>query len=389
VKIINHSLQWGLRLVFLMMVLPALGDPLDHWTIVPSGTTNTLRSVAYGNGMYVVTGDAGTILTSTNGTDWLPAASGITNALFEVCYATNTFVAVGSAGAILTSTNGALWSAQSVGAAYQLNAVTYSDFGFVAVGGPGAIFTSTNGTDWVIQSCATSNSFDGIGAGLGKVYIGAFENPLAYFWSTNGSTWFYLTNTPLGIQPQLFSGGFACGNGFVLGVMFRGQFTKSFDAVNWTLYRSPFFYCFCLTFARAQFVGVGGNFSAGGRTIGTSTNGIDWHMRYSAKNEGRLLGVIYGNHHFVAVGDGGSILISDAMLWFSNPSVMAGGLHLTLDAEPGTIYHVQTTTNLSLPGWNEIGTVTNADEADEIILPYSQTSPKAFYRVTTQQASGH
>ena len=82
--------------------------------------------------------------------------------------------------------------------------------------------------------------------------------------------------------------------------------------------------------------------------------------RYNKISEGRLLGVAYGNQRFVAVGDVGGVLISDPIVWFLNQSVAADGLHLTLDAEPGTPYRLQSATSLSPPNWTDIGTVTTA-----------------------------
>src|SRR5690606_12324155 len=49
---------------------------LNYWFVSPSGTSNALNGVAYGNDLLVAVGANGTILTSTNGTSWTSRSSG-------------------------------------------------------------------------------------------------------------------------------------------------------------------------------------------------------------------------------------------------------------------------------------------------------------------------
>lgn len=163
----------------------------------------------------------------------------------------------------------------------------------------------------------------------------------------------------------------------VVGVRVRGLFCRSVDGNTWTMGSSPFVYCFGIAQARHTFVTAGGTFSSGGRTIGTSTNGLDWETRYLKSNEGRLLGVAYGNHRFVAVGDGGGIVVSDPLLWLSNPRVIGNGFKLTLNGETNGVYHIQKATD-DLTSWEEVVTVTNGADSVEVTLPFS--APSAFYR---------
>jgi hypothetical protein len=64
-----------------------------HWSLHPTGTTNNLLSIAYGNGVFVAVGgtsdvgvNTGSILTSTNGADWVLRDPG-TNVEFRVASA--------------------------------------------------------------------------------------------------------------------------------------------------------------------------------------------------------------------------------------------------------------------------------------------------------------
>jgi hypothetical protein len=367
--------------VILSTVLAVHADPLDYWMSVSSGTTNHLRAVAFGGKAFVTVGDAGTVLTSGDGVVWTPAALGITNSFFGVAFGQGLFVCVGSSGTLLISTNGSEWSPRTSGTLNQLNAVASTPLGFVAAGNGGTILTSSDGSNWVARTPGTTATFVGVGFAFGRIFAGAEVNPPALFWSTNGSVWDYMTNVPPSQQPDLFNGGFAYGNGVLLGTRIRGLFARSLDGNNWTNIQSPFFYCFGLTFARDTFVTVGGDFNGGRRTIGTSTNGVNWQTRYFRTNEARLLGVAYGHHRFVTVGDNGSILVSAPLLWLAKPFARVDGFHLTLCGEAGGVYHIQQATDFSTLSWKEIRAVTNESDAVDLTLPPASVSPNAFYRV--------
>src|SRR5205807_461714 len=85
-------------------------DPLDIWTWRnPFPPAVSLSAVAYGNGQFVAVGFGGTILTSTDGVNWLLRQSGIQNYLKGVSYGNGQFVAV-AYGTILTSADGVNWA---------------------------------------------------------------------------------------------------------------------------------------------------------------------------------------------------------------------------------------------------------------------------------------
>ena len=65
----------------------ASSDNGSSWTSRTSGTTNSLRGVAFGNNTFVAAGVDGTILTSSdNGTTWTSRTSGTTNLFYEITY---------------------------------------------------------------------------------------------------------------------------------------------------------------------------------------------------------------------------------------------------------------------------------------------------------------
>ena len=76
------------------------------WTnrTASSGTTNLLTGITFGKGLFVATGEFGTILTSPNGTNWTainPAPT--TELLYALDYDGENFTAVGTAVSLFTS----------------------------------------------------------------------------------------------------------------------------------------------------------------------------------------------------------------------------------------------------------------------------------------------
>src|SRR5207247_2112923 len=78
-----------------LCIIAAYGGPLDDWTTRDSGVSADLYGIAHGNNTFVVVGDRGTILTSSDGISWVPRASGLpTNEiLVDVTFGAGTFVA--------------------------------------------------------------------------------------------------------------------------------------------------------------------------------------------------------------------------------------------------------------------------------------------------------
>ena len=65
------------------------------WTSRTYSEDKQLLGVTYGNGIFVVVGATGTIITSSDGFTWTKRTSGYSNALKGVTYANGTFLIVG------------------------------------------------------------------------------------------------------------------------------------------------------------------------------------------------------------------------------------------------------------------------------------------------------
>ncbi len=88
-------------------------ESADRWSVQYSGTTNSLKNCAYGNGIFVAVGVQGTILTSADGKEWIAQMSVTGNTLNSLVFGNGQFVVVGRSGTILTSQDGESWSEQT------------------------------------------------------------------------------------------------------------------------------------------------------------------------------------------------------------------------------------------------------------------------------------
>ena len=115
---------------------------LNHWVSCYSNTSTDLWGIAYGDGLWVVVGYNGTILTSPNGTTWTSVTGNTSSDLLGVTYANDLWVAVGYDGTILTSPNGTTWTPRASSTTSYLLGVTYANDLWVAVGYDGTIVTA-------------------------------------------------------------------------------------------------------------------------------------------------------------------------------------------------------------------------------------------------------
>ena len=120
------------------------------WVAQNSNTPNALRGATYGTGsaagasaQYVVVGDSGTIVTSTNGTTWSPTTlPGVPN-LRAIRFGTR-FVAVGQevvvgqGAAVVYSDDAIKWSSSAVPGSADLASIIFTPAMYLAVGASGA-----------------------------------------------------------------------------------------------------------------------------------------------------------------------------------------------------------------------------------------------------------
>jgi hypothetical protein len=126
------------------------------WEQVNSPTVNDLQAVAANEGMFVLGGAKGTILTSADGVSWQPRNSGITNFLSSATLFPQGWIVTGSAGAILRSPDAKTWTKQSSGVTDWVYSVRFVGGKLVAVGANGLILTSEDGAKWDKRNSGTT-----------------------------------------------------------------------------------------------------------------------------------------------------------------------------------------------------------------------------------------
>jgi hypothetical protein len=284
-----------------LLAISGRADPLDTWTWRnPLPTANDLSGIAYADGQFVAVGEAGTILTSTNGLEWVQRPSATELPLAAVAYGNGRFVAVGGdtehpgdlrpSSIIVTSTNGANWIATELPGQGRLNGVAYGAGQFVAVGVNGLVATSSDGLIWAVTRPGPQySSLNAVNYANGKfVVVGA--NP-----------------------------GFA----LVPGLLVPGLVLVSTDGLSWAQADPGTNNLYSVAYGNGEFVAVGwsdsvtsSNEFAPHGVILTSTDGMSWDLGQAGTQGLELLsGLAYGDGQFVAVGQGPILISTNGENW--------------------------------------------------------------------------
>ncbi|EPD85974.1 hypothetical protein HMPREF1207_02929 [Paenibacillus sp. HGH0039] len=279
------------------------------WMTHSSGTRDLL-SVIYVDGMYMAVGAAGTILTSSDGVSWMVRTSGTTNDLRRVTYGNGTYVAVGQVGTILTSSDGENWTSRASGTTQYLFDVSYSNGTYMAVGAVGTILTSSDGASWMSRASGTTNGLYGVNYVNGTYVVVGLGGKILT--SSDGANW---TSRTSGTTNNLIS--VAYGNGTYVAVGVSGTVLTSSDGVSWmTRMSGTTNHLVGVSYVNGMYMATG----AGG-TILTSSDGVSWTRSMSGATLNPLYGVSHGNGTYVAVGLGGAIVTSsDGASWTSRTS---------------------------------------------------------------------
>jgi hypothetical protein len=165
-----------------------------------SGTTQTLRTVIFGGGKFVAVGDAGTVITSTDGITWTVQTFPTTSAVYSVTYGNGIYVAVcfHATNRIYTSPDAVTWTLQNTSAINGSVSGTCVHFGngrFV-MGTAGSLFGySDDGVNWYASTQPGNNSNVLRMDYLNGVYVAVATNHYI-FTSTDGVAWVAMANLP-------------------------------------------------------------------------------------------------------------------------------------------------------------------------------------------------
>jgi hypothetical protein len=113
------------------IAVSARADALDNWFLRTSGTTAILRAATYGNGNFVVVGNGGVLLTSTDGSNWVSRSSGRPADKACATYGNGILVAAGGFFGngptnVLVSTNASNWFGLYPGTTTDLLGASYA-----------------------------------------------------------------------------------------------------------------------------------------------------------------------------------------------------------------------------------------------------------------------
>ena len=304
------------------------------WTSRTAATSNSWRSIAYGNGRFVAVSNTGTgtrVMSSTDGVTWSTTSTGVPDGNFsDVTWDGTNFIAVTNSSQTsttdraITSTDGINWTSRSFPVARNMQAVTCSNSICVAVANNGtagtagrAMSSADHGATWTARFPAADNSWFGVAYGNGtfvavsNTVAGTINNRVMT--SANGTTWASRQAAEDNNWTDI-----AYGNGTFVAVASSGtnRVMTSTDGASWTSQTVATNDWQSITYGNGLFVAV--STTGAGNRVMTSPDGVTWTQRTSASNS-NWLGVAAGNGVFAAVAGDGSAMTS-------NPSSTAATL---------------------------------------------------------------
>jgi uncharacterized protein YebE (UPF0316 family) len=199
-------------------------------------------STCYGNGYFVVVGDSGTILSSSNGTNWNQGTLDYSNS--------------GDVSVQVGDTKVSVKNSYSEGS-FNLRGVTYGAGKFVAVGDDGAIFMSQNRINWkwVAYTCKVDNNLFSVTYGNGR-YVAVGQNATILA-SKDAINWHVVReDSDVGIKSDLLGIKYG-GNGVFAFVGADGLIAGSYDGTTWLPISFGGDDLIGITYANGNFVAVG------------------------------------------------------------------------------------------------------------------------------------
>jgi hypothetical protein len=220
--------------------------------------------------------------------------------------------------------NGATWTAHNPGTTIPLTTVAYYGGVWVAVGiSAGLVYAlySTNLTSWTSVKLTTAGTASTVAvcAGPDKLVLGSTDNTgyLAFWTSTNGSSWTHYSTTFPGVNCS----GIAYGNGLYMACG-AGFFCYSSDGTAWSTvwpgYTFPSVTYDGIAFGAGVFVAVAQDASTA-KVVAVTPNGTSFTLVNSTvPNNGYWQGITFGDTKFIAIGLAaakGSMVSDDGLSW--------------------------------------------------------------------------
>jgi hypothetical protein len=358
----------ALIVCFLFVIAAAKADPLDHWTVTPSGLPPNVASIAYGKGKYVAVGasapETGWLAYSTDLQHWTPAMcadqSCAPPALLSVTFAEGRFVAVGNYSWTYSSTNGVDWHLDIVPPSDSLLFdIIFADGKFVTVGEQescpcGFVAITTQGVDWAPTFLDRVFRLRGVAFGKGTlVAVGLIEDatsnpPHNIVASTN---FFETWDATVAAGANLFA--VAYGNDVFVAVGQQQQSGTGCIAIStngqiWTTASVPTTNALrSINFVQGVFVATGAS-----GTLLSSTNGLDWSVR-ATSHTNSLSHPFFAGGRICAISHSADWLESDPLVqleigYGAQPELIVSGLE-------GRSYRIEARNDIASPHWDDLG----------------------------------
>ena len=275
----------------------------QHWQVALYPKVDW-TGATYANGSFLVTGNFGTVLHSTDGVQWQASTIGESNEVRAATWGNSGYVAVGFGQLLAQSPDASTWTL-----AQPLNASVPPDFYTVAygsgkyvAGGVGGIYYSSDGLQWSLANTGSVNYVPNVSYGNGMFATGPLYSRDGITWS-NAAGW--------------CSGTIAWGNGNFVGVSpgSPGQVCTSADGITWSLSGAPapsgFSATSYLSFGNGKF------FALNTSTVMASSDAITWSQVYSKADVlNPLTGLAASSSGYVLAGFGNILLHStDLVTW--------------------------------------------------------------------------
>jgi hypothetical protein len=265
-----------------------------RWEFVPtgSGTSIPMRSMAYGNGLFVGVGDLFS-KRSVDGEIWLQSGSAHGN---RIAYGDGKFVTTSTVGNFSgNSSDGYTWAIASLPASGGWYALAFGEGLFVTckVGSTIGAYSSNGGVTWT-ASTMPSNSVTKLVYGAG-LFVGVSSTGISVV-SNDGITW------STGTMPSA-SGwcSVTYGNGMFVAVAFNSEdAATSTDGINWTLRKLPSVaYWQDVNYGDGVFMAT--TITGDGQSITASSfDGITWTQIY-VPSYGYFEKTCFGNNMFIGL----------------------------------------------------------------------------------------
>lgn len=309
-----------------------------NWNIIPLPKSTYWTSIAYGNGMYVITGNGTNVAYSTDGVTWKLETMPVSTRWCSVAYGNGRFVAIGGYNSSVNYTaysdDGIHWKQETLSSSAYWNKIVYGNGRFVVCPRQNTtnIIYSENGINWAPSTLPSSsvNAYSMIYAQDKFVALQGTGVKYTVLYSYDGETWY---ENPL--PANNFYYGITYGDNKFVAVGGDGKSIYSTDGINWMSGTGVTFgerrcYAYNVIYAGNKFVS---NYKTG--YLSYSYDGLVWnYLGNIPETNGYWSSPVYGKDLIVLTGkdedENGNIVYkvaysTDGVSWSTNEISDKGG----------------------------------------------------------------